>query len=1226
MSISLAIFTDLFRFARHQTFMYLVYDVLQLRKSSLGNSLLVKRCDWESAERDIASLTVEQLQEAAKAVSEGRLVVNPTIRRLQRSILTIGMQVPESFAQKVKRRSEIKGLVARYGMPAFWMTINPSDLRNPLVLQLAGITYSADAFPAATAAIRQATATSNPVAVAQFFHHTCKGVFDGLLGTDTGRTGILGEIANHFGVVETNGRGMLHLHGLVWVAGNVAFRSLRDRLRDDEPFAARMIHYLQTAICQSIHLGTDTDVDAPSANDLPPSAKDPETDRDFHVRLTTDSNAVASKKQLHSSNHTATCFKYAQSKTGKKSCRFGMPRDLVPTATVDEFGVVHLPRNHGWINPWNPAIATCIRSNHDLSWVPTMSKTISLIYYLTNYATKDDVSPQQVLVKAALLKRTIDSAKAALDPTAEDIRISLKDMDQFALRCFNTLSHDREISGVQIASSLLQLPDHYTANDNFVQVNLWWLRQHVRATMEPTAPAATDSTPLDDEQCVYQPEDKVPSSRFDNYSHRGPLLSNLSFFEYHMLVQSRRKQNSTQTDIEFDPAHPRSDRFLQHLATKKSQVLTVTFNGQLSQFQAEEDTVRGGHTKTEAIENDVAEVLLGLFVPWDRLPILFQQHAATYDVKRDACAYIWRIVEPTLPPHNRDFANNIEMLRKSKEDCQIDAALRRTDDSQDFFDQEVDDVALANLEADDDALAYEGLASESLVAAYCSIARSSHNDFATAAQQFPSLLADIRPVPDLQARNLLPFDIFRPSHDLDSSGLQYFPPATLQDWQLQLKIAAKLDDPDDPDDDPASDVDDFNLDTGDGILLPALASVDAIQDLAARRLQVGENPTAATLIELIIDDIPLNTKQRLIVERVLSAALSWNGAPYDASKREQIFMYIGGNAGVGKSQIIAAIVAAMDLLYRKDEVLLTAPTGSAADHIDGNTYHSALGISIAKTQKPTVSPRVRKLLSNKTIMFVDEISMVDQSMLSTINDRCNIARSLDRSSTDLFGGIPVVIVMGDFYQFPPVKGTPLWKEPRKGNAGDEQGLWIWRRFTDVIILHEQMRQAEDPDYGAFLDRVRTTTCTEDDIAMLNSKVITSLFTPDLEDTTSIVTKNALRHHLNRLQMEHFARSRGQRIYIFPALHSRTKSTSLSMVRAEDLLQLPDQGTNIPFPGLLFYTPQMPATVLTNSCTPLGLVNGARGIATGVVVDPTGTFFYCRWPNTCPITQLTIPTI
>ena len=109
-----------------------------------------------------------------------------------------------------------------------------------------------------------------------------------------------------------------------------------------------------------------------------------------------------------------------------------------------------------------------------------------------------------------------------MDPTADDLRISMKDMDQFALRCFNTLSHDREISGVQIANSLLQLPDHYTGNDNFVQVNLWWLRHHVHTTIKPTAPPVNDSSnPLDDEQCVYQAGDKVPSSRMDNYRYRG---------------------------------------------------------------------------------------------------------------------------------------------------------------------------------------------------------------------------------------------------------------------------------------------------------------------------------------------------------------------------------------------------------------------------------------------------------------------------------------------------------------------------------------------------------------------------------------------------------------------------------------------------------------------------------------------------------------------------------
>jgi hypothetical protein len=43
----------------------------------------------------------------------------------------------QSFSQKLKMRSKIRGMIARYGMPAFWITINPSDLRNPLVIHLA---------------------------------------------------------------------------------------------------------------------------------------------------------------------------------------------------------------------------------------------------------------------------------------------------------------------------------------------------------------------------------------------------------------------------------------------------------------------------------------------------------------------------------------------------------------------------------------------------------------------------------------------------------------------------------------------------------------------------------------------------------------------------------------------------------------------------------------------------------------------------------------------------------------------------------------------------------------------------------------------------------------------------------------------------------------------------------------------------------------------------------
>jgi hypothetical protein len=45
--------------------MYLMYDVIQLRRSSLGYRLPVKRRDWESTMAEVESLTAAQLRDAA---------------------------------------------------------------------------------------------------------------------------------------------------------------------------------------------------------------------------------------------------------------------------------------------------------------------------------------------------------------------------------------------------------------------------------------------------------------------------------------------------------------------------------------------------------------------------------------------------------------------------------------------------------------------------------------------------------------------------------------------------------------------------------------------------------------------------------------------------------------------------------------------------------------------------------------------------------------------------------------------------------------------------------------------------------------------------------------------------------------------------------------------------------------------------------------------------------
>ena len=121
----------------------------------MGHRLLVKRRDWNSTITDIESLTANQLRDAADALAKNQPIHDPVITRLLRKLTSLGNPVPESFSHKLKFRSMIKGLM---GMPAFWLTINPSDLRDPIVLILGGMRYGSEALPAATAAVRKVLA------------------------------------------------------------------------------------------------------------------------------------------------------------------------------------------------------------------------------------------------------------------------------------------------------------------------------------------------------------------------------------------------------------------------------------------------------------------------------------------------------------------------------------------------------------------------------------------------------------------------------------------------------------------------------------------------------------------------------------------------------------------------------------------------------------------------------------------------------------------------------------------------------------------------------------------------------------------------------------------------------------------------------------------------------------------------------------------------------------
>ena len=349
-------------------------------------------------------------------------------------------------------------------------------------------------------------------------------------------------------------------------------------------------------------------------------------------------------------------------------------------------------------------------------------------------------------------------------------------MDKFALRCFNSFSNDREISGVQVASTLLQLPTFYTVNDKFISIDLWWLRRYIRAAIHAQSPSNDGtSLPTDEEPCRYEAGEPEPVSVFDNYKWRGGPLASLSLYEYTMLVQTRHQRNARFDDVSFDASHPRSGTLTQHLARNHSVLATVAFVGHLTEFQVEEDSVPGGHPRTDAIMEDMAEILLGLFVPWEDLTPLVLRYATLFNPS------VWAAVEPTLPAHLRDFARNVELLRKSREDCQLDAKLRSTlNQVADDFDRDVDELDQTGFESDDegDPSLTDHIADvnvETLIAAYHSIRNTWQQETLISAQRIPSLIRGSTLTQKNQLSNLRPVE----ASSLHTSGLQSFPPSTL---------------------------------------------------------------------------------------------------------------------------------------------------------------------------------------------------------------------------------------------------------------------------------------------------------------------------------------------------------------------------------------------------------------------------------------------------------------
>lgn len=137
-------------------------------------------------------------------------------------------------------------------------------------------------------------------------------------------------------------------------------------------------------------------------------------------------------------------------------------------------------------------------------------------------------------------------------------------------------------------------------------------------------------------------------------------------------------------------------------------------------------------------------------------------------------------------------------------------------------------------------------------------------------------------------------------------------------------------------------------------------------------------------------------------------------------------IFITGGGGVGKTYLIHKIVDCLKESGRS--VMLTAPTGRAAQLIGGATCHRAFRIPLKMAWDKDPKPRDLDHLFVTDTVIIDEISMVRMDVFGYII-RCIQRADYVREKN---GKPPIqLIVVGDFFQLPPVIVTP-----KDGSIGD----------------------------------------------------------------------------------------------------------------------------------------------------------------------------------------------
>ncbi|KAM4067671.1 PIF1-like helicase [Hirsutella rhossiliensis] len=173
----------------------------------------------------------------------------------------------------------------------------------------------------------------------------------------------------------------------------------------------------------------------------------------------------------------------------------------------------------------------------------------------------------------------------------------------------------------------------------------------------------------------------------------------------------------------------------------------------------------------------------------------------------------------------------------------------------------------------------------------------------------------------------------------------------------------------------------------------------------------------------------------------------------------------------------------------EDACLACRAHGRCGNQISGTTLHSLLHLPINKDFKPLSAidkAQLQKKLKDVKYLIVDEKSMLGLRQLSWIDDR--LREAFPNRNEEFFGGLNILLV-GDFFQLPPVLQKPLYYD-KEVQGVEIKGRNAYRRFDKTVFLKVAQRQRGN-DQAAFrsaLEELRLLQLSMESWKLLSSRV------------------------------------------------------------------------------------------------------------------------------------------